>query len=270
MTEPATTDGPAPQDSRAGAEQILAKLAGAIGEVVDLIGRDAVQLAFATVARRGGEGPLDAGALAAGGEEQGEVARRAVSMAVDLLAPAIGAKAAASLAHNVRRLGDGSTLPKLLTVGAATHRRLDPASRSHVVMAVSAMAQTLHARARAQDDDARGTAMDRLSRIGLRNEKPPQGYVEIELAILKVCNVHLDQKRWGRAKAALTPDHRASVEIVVKALVGTLDEADRQRIGQEDRLLDSMKLLLPLAHPAALDTPRIEQTKRAIRFFWRR
>ncbi|WP_149541469.1 hypothetical protein [Siccirubricoccus phaeus] len=200
-------------------DSVLGRLGGGIGTLVESLGRDAVRQAIAFEAGQKKPGPIDPQGLAGSDPDRGEIARRTIRIALDMLRHAIGGEAASYLGGSVARLADGSPLPNVLCAGAVTHVREDPISRTSAVMLASVAGRTLCARAREGSARTRADAMSVLEKLGLKGNRPPRGYVEIELAILAASGARQEKGAWERAKRDLTPLQRGAVEAAVRRLL---------------------------------------------------
>ncbi len=86
-------------------------------------------------------------------------------------------------------------------------------------MLASVAGRTLCARAREGSARTRADAMSVLEKLGLKGNRPPRGYVEIELAILAASGARQEKGAWERAKRDLTPLQRGAVEAAVRRLL---------------------------------------------------
>ena len=234
MSDPTKARDPSPAAAD-DSDIVLGRMAEAIREVVGLIGPAAVQRAFATASGEATPGRLDADRLGSGDDAQGDVARRAVKIALDMMAPAIGERAAADLSHYVSRLGDGSKLPNVLTAAAASHVRWDPMSRAGAIMLVRIAARVAFRQFAFGNADDQSKATGYLAQIGLFD---PGGYVAVEHAILKKSGAALSSDAWERAKQSLTPFQCDVTELVIRIALDTPDESDAQLLAGTAKVKD--------------------------------
>jgi hypothetical protein len=197
-------------------------------------------------------------------QEDAEVARRAVVVALYTLSPAIGQAAAEYLSASVIQLADGSKQANILTIGRADRVRHDPMSRSRAIMMTRIAAEVLRTRARSGNPATKAEALGLLRRLGIHAEKP-RGGTGIERALLEACGHPLEEDAWDRAKATLSKSQKEAVIMASRLLLGELTNKDDDTMHRFAYARESIHALAKNADPAALD-----QLTAHLRYLWQR
>lgn len=231
------------------AEIAVDHLARAVERFVSILGPERVRRGFATRAKGKALKALDAQALLHGPGGDGELARRAAALAVDMLAPAIGPDAALTLAAEIMRLGAGGSVKSVLAQDVANARG-DPQARRNAVGAVRVVAAYWQAAARRGDADAI-KCLARLPREG-GQELGTRSVVRIEKAMLAWAKADLSDKGWQDARAAW-PEVAALAEAAARAGRG-------ESVGPQDfpaaNALGPWQALMKLTDPKHADELR--------------
>ncbi len=226
-----------------------------IALLVEKLGRDEVQRAFALAVGHEA-GRLEASEFVASTpERRADVARKSVALAVHLLRGAIGIEAASALSASVLRLGN-SPVPNILTVDARKNVRRDPYARTTAVLTTMVAAAVLRHRARGEDADVKSTAVAALKELGVSLEK--SGAFEVELAILDASRQHHERDAWDRAKAKLPAEARTAAEVATRLLCGSLSDADHLLLRGTAGAAEAVSALAANSDPADMARVRAQ------------